>query len=103
MRNRPKINIPCERCKAPRVKFSHHVKHELKLDPNKKYFCSKQCESIFTGTVKECNCLQCGETFLKRNSEIKKSPNHFCSSSCSSTYNNTNKTHGTRRSKLEIW
>lgn len=40
---------------------------------------------------------------MKLPSEIKKSPNHFCSSSCAATYNNTHKTHGTRRSKLEIW
>jgi hypothetical protein len=34
---------------------------------------------------------------------MEKSNNHFCSQSCSATYNNKNKTHGNRRSKLEIW
>lgn len=32
-----------------------------------------------------------------------KSQNFFCSSSCSATYNNTHKTRGYRRSKLEIY
>jgi len=35
--------------------------------------------------------------------DIAKSINHFCSQSCSATYNNKNRTHGTRRSKLEIF
>lgn len=37
----------------------------------------------------------------KKSCDIKKSPNHFCSHSCAGTYNNTHKTTGTRRSKLE--
>ncbi len=36
-------------------------------------------------------------------SELKKTPNSFCCQSCAATYNNKNKTHGTRRSKLEIY
>ena len=32
-----------------------------------------------------------------------KSQNFFCSSSCSATYNNTHKSHGCRRSKLETY
>jgi hypothetical protein len=49
------------------------------------------------------SCKQCDKLYLKRDKEIKKSPNHFCSSSCSATYNNTHKNKGTRRSKLEVW
>jgi very-short-patch-repair endonuclease len=30
-----------------------------------------------------------------------KNSNHFCGKSCAASYNNANKTHGTRRSKLE--
>ena len=48
-------------------------------------------------------CLQCGNEFLKRVNQIKKTPKHFCSQSCACTYNNTHKTTGTRRSKLEIY
>jgi hypothetical protein len=34
---------------------------------------------------------------------MTKSVNSFCSRSCTASYNNKNKTHGTRRSKLEAW
>lgn len=49
------------------------------------------------------SCNECFMRFHKKPSEIKKSPNHFCSKSCAATHNNKNKTHGTRRSKLEAW
>ena len=48
-------------------------------------------------------CRNCGKPFYKTPSEIKKTKNHFCSRSCAATHNNQNKTHGTRRSKLEFW
>ena len=48
-------------------------------------------------------CLHCEKSFVKLTAEIKRSKNHFCSRSCSVTYNNTHKTKGTRRSKLEKW
>ena len=40
---------------------------------------------------------------LERNIKKSKSGLSFCSSSCAATYNNTHKTIGYRRSKLEIW
>lgn len=36
----------------------------------------------------EVQCLNCGKTFLKKVSEIRKYSNHFCSRSCSATYHN---------------
>lgn len=33
-------------------------------------------------------CLECGQEFHKKDSQIKKSPNHFCSRSCSAKYTN---------------
>ena len=47
--------------------------------------------------------MNCEKEFDKLYCELKKSPNSFCSRSCAATYNNKNKTHGTRRSKLEIY
>lgn len=32
-------------------------------------------------------CLECGASFQKRDTEIKRSPKHFCSRSCSGRYN----------------
>ena len=69
-------------------------------------FCSHRCHGLAQTArgTQECICAQCGKQFLKRISQIKrKKRNNFCSSSCSGTYNNLHKTHGARRSKLEIW
>ena len=49
------------------------------------------------------NCDYCGKSIEKLPSEIKHSKNHFCGQSCSAIFNNTNKSFGIRRSKLEIY
>jgi very-short-patch-repair endonuclease len=72
---------------------------------NKKYYCSKECRYIGRGINErvKVNCLNCNKEFKKLLCELKKSPNSFCSRSCAATYNNKKKTHGTRRSKLEMY
>ena len=54
-----------------------------------------------------CVCSQCSKTFTRGKSKIiqwkKKSDRIFCSKTCAATYNNTHKTHGYRRSKLEAY
>jgi len=44
-------------------------------------------------------CKNCGNTFHNKRGSKKT----FCNSSCAAKYNNTHKTHGTRRSKLETY
>lgn len=46
-------------------------------------------------------CKLCSKIINVENRDNK--IRNFCSHSCSATYNNTHKTHGTKRSKLEIW
>ena len=72
-----------------------------------KTFCSMKCyknkdRSEFI-IIKPC--ANCGKETKRSRKEMKKnkSGNIFCSSSCAATYNNTHKTTGNRRSKLEIW
>lgn len=48
-------------------------------------------------------CKKCEKEFYKVYAEVIKHPNHFCSHSCAAIYRNTHKTHGTRRSKLEVY
>lgn len=57
------------------------------------------------GTVHQFNCTLCDSPIRRQSNVVKKnkSGRFFCSKSCSATYNNLHKTHGTRRSKLEIW
>ncbi len=71
-------------------------------------FCSKSCAISFNKKKYEyeyqkVSCCLCNKQFQKQSSEIQKTKNNFCSHSCAATYNNTHKTHGTRRSKLEVW
>lgn len=68
-------------------------------------YCSKECQIFARGRKipLDVNCLCCNKEFKKQGRRAEKSPNHFCSRSCSVTFNNQNKTHGNRRSKLEIW
>jgi hypothetical protein len=53
--------------------------------------CSKNPINI--GYCKQCNVLI----------DVNDHKRSFCSSSCAATYNNTHKTQGYRRSKLEVW
>ena len=49
-------------------------------------------------------CSQCHKEIIRQVSDIRsKSGRCFCSCSCAATYNNTHKTVGCRRSKLESW
>ena len=50
-----------------------------------------------------CVCSHCGKKFNRFESQMRYSKNLFCSQSCAATYNNTHKTYGIRRSKLEVW
>jgi hypothetical protein len=48
-------------------------------------------------------CKNCGKPIQKYSNQVNKYKNQFCSRSCAATYNNTHKTKGNRRSKLEVW
>lgn len=70
---------------------------------NLNHYCSKQCKykGKSISEKQQVSCQNCNKDFFKHHNQIKSSPNHFCSRSCAATFNNQNKTHGTRRSKLE--
>lgn len=101
--NKSTIKIKCSFCDNEYERYNSWYKAKLKSKPNKKWYCSGECQSKDKFNKIDVNCKNCNKSFLKLPNEIKKSPNHFCSKSCSATYNNKNKTHGTRRSKLEKW
>jgi hypothetical protein len=59
---------------------------------------------------KQCNCIIDYDKYLRKCAdkkyELKKDKNNynfFCSNSCAATYNNTHKTKGNRKSKLEYY
>lgn len=98
------LPLKCKQCNETFYRTKHKI-HAF-LNPNEKQngiYCSLKCFGYSKITKQSVKCLNCDELFLKKQCEIKKNHNHFCSRSCSASYNNKNKSHGTRRSKLEEW
>ena len=90
-------NCACFICNTPIYKEPYRLKKW------NKFYCSQDCQYKGMITKKQVECTKCGKLFEKVQSQIKNSSNDFCSRSCSASYNNTNKSYGTRRSKLEIY
>lgn len=97
------LNLRCEYCGETFVSTKKKIKYELKKKRGKFKFCSRNCSYKSKCKKVKVNCKNCNVEFLKSLFEFKRSPNSFCSSSCSAIYNNTHKTFGIRRSKLEKW
>lgn len=70
-------------------------------------YCSRACAYKSKITKVKVKCKECKTDFYKDLNQFKKiekgSKRHFCSKSCSATYNNKHKTHGSKRSKFEIY
>jgi len=92
-----KIPIICDYCGNPSTKLKYSITRY------KNHFCSNTCASMFHRNKIEVECKFCGNKFLKFANQLKKHPNSFCNKSCAAKYNNTHKTHGSSRSKLEVW
>jgi hypothetical protein len=101
-KNIEKLPCECEECGVTfftaKREIARSTDNILRKLPR---FCSLKCNGIHRRDVKTISCLNCGNIASKRPCDIKIRNNHFCSSSCAATYNNTHKTTGTRRSKLE--
>ena len=95
------IELECEFCFNKFKRTKRHVRKMIRLNANA--LCSDECFSFFKEKKKNINCTCCNRAFVKKSCQIKKYKNHFCSQSCAATYQNAHKTHGTRRSKLEVW
>jgi hypothetical protein len=90
--------ITCEFCN--KVVERNLSKYNTGLKRGQKnWFCSKPCMNQYHRV--ETDCFQCGEKVCRNSFQAAKSKNLFCSLSCAAIYNNTHKTKGTRRSKLE--
>jgi hypothetical protein len=105
-KSRGKLPLKCQYCNKIFYRTKNKVQAMVKEKTFKKYnYCSKLCH--YKSRIKQIKllCTQCNKITYKRPFEIKKSKskNHFCSKSCAATYNNTHKTTGCRRSKLEVY
>lgn len=69
--------------------------------------CSRECRGKFVTQMAsvDVECHNCHKIFkaLKRRLKERVNCNRFCSKSCTVKYTNSHKTHGTSRSKCEIW
>jgi hypothetical protein len=97
--------LKCEQCECEFEK--EQKEHTRQTNKNKKYifFCSEKCNHLNKTHRVETKCGNCNSPLTVQRKILKNSKSGFafCNRSCSATYNNTHKTHGTRRSKLEIW
>ena len=101
-----KLPCQCLECNKTFYKEKRVIKRAFtNYDRNTGDFCSKSCKRKSDGGNQIVKCANCGKEHIARISEMKKSKsgNYFCSQSCSGTYNNTHKTKGNRRSKLELY
>jgi hypothetical protein len=97
--------IPCEclSCNSIFYRAKKLITHEIKHQRGRNKFCDQKCvhSSQKSGDNDSVVCENCGNIFIKNPYNIRHSPHHFCTKSCAVTYNNTHKTTGYRRSKLE--
>jgi hypothetical protein len=101
-----KIDFLCDFCNNVFQRTKKGVYDSL--NHNKKFIvCSKNCQNKMMSQIKGipliCLCKQCNISFLKKQSQIKKTKNNFCSRSCAGKYNSEHKTVGNRRSKIEFY
>lgn len=97
------ITIECPNCNKEFIRVKHVLLSKLVTHNHQNIFCSKACSNNHQSKSMNVICKHCNKNFFKKHAQIKKHPNNFCSQSCAATYNNTHKTKGNRRSKLEIW
>lgn len=98
------VELNCPQCNIIFYRKKNIIQSKFGEYNNQKIiYCSHKCAMISETTLQKVLCLQCNSIFEKLPSQIKKSPKHFCSRNCAAKYNNTHKTKGNRRSKLEIW
>lgn len=98
-----KLPCMCYTCGNTFYTLKKLITREIKIQKGEIKYCSLQCRPQSEYKKKLITCTNCNLEFEKTLKQINKSKNHFCSKSCSATYNNKHKTHGTRRSKLEVW
>jgi hypothetical protein len=109
VRDNDKLPLECIVCNETFYQEKRVIKRSLGLvlSTNKVYssnYCSKQCCGDNHKTGEDVECANCFKIFYKQKYQMKqsKSGKHFCTQSCAASYNNKHKSHGNRRSRIEI-
>ena len=101
--SRSLILLTCIECDKDYMRIKKEILNTFTKYGTKPKFCSKSCLGKNKKKSIETSCNNCNKTINKVLNQYNSSKNHFCSRSCSATWNNKNKTHGTRRSRLEVY
>lgn len=102
----PNLLLPlaCYTCGETFHALRKYIKQNRKNSSrNRLKFCSVECNTASQRRKENYICTTCGNNVSRCPKTLPKSGNIFCSSSCGATYNNTHKTKGIRRSKLEVY
>jgi hypothetical protein len=98
------VPFDCSYCNKRYFIIQRICRQAIKYRNNKNNYCSNNC--IKDGTTKALTapCGNCKNPVTRALNVFKHNKNHvFCNSSCAAIYNNTHKTTGNRRSKLECY
>ena len=95
------IDIKCSVCNKIFKTLKRDITSRLRYSKHNNCVCSNQCRAKAITLSIPTTCKNCGKTILR--SPHKINSNNFCTQSCFASYNNTHKTHGYRRSKLEMY
>jgi hypothetical protein len=93
------VELTCKHCNN----IFHKEKRTFLDKKSANKYCSLKCSGLANRKRINVICVNCNKELAIHPSDKSKTGRNFCSRSCSATYNNKNKTHGNRRSKLEIW
>jgi hypothetical protein len=100
-KSRDLLPLKCKICKNTFYRPKNNIQKQIKgIDSGCKY-CSRTCFHIGKKNGIICKCTQCKKPIYKTPERLSKIKHPFCSISCAATYNNTHKTFGFTRSKLE--
>ena len=95
------VPLNCPECNIEFLRLQKQIKFNVKTNRCVHMYCSAKCQNLHKGNRINLECDGCGSQFERIKNQIGE--RNFCSSSCSARFNNMNKSHGTRRSKLEIF
>lgn len=96
------LPLKCELCGNVFYKRKQLIVEYNNKTTHKKFlYCNKECQGKAQRKRAKVTCVQCNKELTRKLSQIR--VNNFCSRSCAATHQNTHKSYGTRRSKLERW
>lgn len=97
------LPLKCEHCGEIFPCIKKQITFERKHKKGIYRYCSRICQAKGDLKLFDLKCDYCGKIITKKKSDLEKSKHHFCNSQCAAKYNNTHRTYGFSRSKLEIY